>query len=136
MAKRRQRWLLAAIAASLVIAALCCTAAIVGFRWLMNDEPSNAVDAYLKAVHQQDALQARELVCEDERDSAHKGRIGLLIMYSDVVDWDIIRSSTHGQSAEVVARVFTRRDSGANMIFTLSNEENAWRVCNIDLSLS
>jgi hypothetical protein len=133
MTKKQKIWLIAG-AGGLVLALFCCAATIAGVLLLKRDNPEDVVDNYLEAVQEDNAGEAREFVCDSWRNSAFPNFTNALTNWTDIVDWDIVDSETHDESATVTARVTYRvlsvTDSG-NMRFTLVHEEGDWRVCGI-----
>ncbi len=133
MTKKQKIWLIAG-AAGLVFAVFCCAASVAGLLWLTRDDPEDVVDDYLEAVQEDNAGEAREFVCDSWRNSALPNVTNALTNWTDIVDWDIVGSETHDESATVTARVTYRvlnvTDSGT-MQFTLVHEEGDWRVCGI-----
>jgi hypothetical protein len=133
MTKKQKIWLIAGIG-GLVLAIFCCAATVAGVLLLRRDNPEDVVENYLEAVQEDNAGEAREFVCDSWRNSAFPNFTNALTNWTDIVDWDILDSETHDESATVTARVTYRvlsvTDSG-NLRFTLVEEEGDWRVCGI-----
>ncbi|GIH09914.1 hypothetical protein Rhe02_79810 [Rhizocola hellebori] len=134
MTKKQKIWLIAG-AAGLVFAVFCCAASVAGLLWLRRDgDPKDVVVDYLEAVQEDNAGQAREFVCDSWRNSAFPNVTNALTSWTDIIDWDILDSETHDESATVTARVtyrvLTVTNSG-KLRFTLVREEGDWRVCGI-----
>jgi hypothetical protein len=131
--KKQRIWLVAGIG-GLVFAILCCATTVAGLFWLIRDDPEDVVDNYLEAVQEDNAGEAREFVCNSWRNSAFPNFTNALTNWTEIIDWDIVDTETHDESAVVTARVTYRvlsvTDSG-KMRFTLVEEDGDWRVCGI-----
>jgi hypothetical protein len=129
MTKTQKIWLITATAVA-VLAIFCCAATVAAAIWLFRDSPEDVVEDYLEAVQADNGGDAREYVCDSWRDGAFPNVTNALAKWTDMVDWDIIDSEIHDESARVTYQVLRVTDSG-NMQFTLVREEGDWRVCGI-----
>ncbi len=129
---KKQIWLIAGTVTA-ALAVLCCAAMVVGAIWLWRDNPEDVVENYLAAVQAGEDSEAREHLCDAWRGTT-LGNIVNLSAWADVVDYDVMGSEVHDESATVDARVTYRvlgvTDSG-ELRFTLVSEDDGWKVCGI-----